>query len=125
MKTMILTVLLSFFVGVGQVHGQVTKEYIYDRITRYSALYGVSEGLMTHIVTKESQFNSLAVGDTHLTDPKGNRHISRGLVQINEYFNKDVTPEQAFDVDFSLDFLARKLSEGKCRLWSTCPLSNK
>ena len=121
MKTFLLVGFLTFFVVVGQVHGQVTKEYIYHQITHYSALYGVSEGLMTHIVERESQFNSLAVGDTHLTDPQGNPHISLGLVQINRYWNPNVSESQAFDVDFSLDFLASRLKEGKCRLWSTCP----
>ena len=123
MKYILLAVLfLAPFTTSAQVS---SKEYIYDRLARYSALYGVSEGMMTHIAFAESSLNSRAVGDTHLIDPKGNPHISRGVVQINEYWNPNITPEQAFDVDFSLDFLARKLKEKKCYLWSTCPLPKK
>jgi hypothetical protein len=121
MKTLIVGLL---FLGVaGRVEAQElpTKEYILARITHYSDLYHVSEGLMTHIVFRESSFNSRAVGDTHLTDPNGNPHISIGLVQINKYWNPDVTEEQARNVDFSLDFLAKRLKQGKCYLWSTCP----
>lgn len=120
-----MVVAVSLFLVGNSVNAQVTKEFIYDRITRYSTLYGVSEGLMTHIVSRESQFNNLAVGDTHLIDPKGNPHISLGLVQINRYWNPNISESQAFDVDFSLDFLAKSLKQGLCRRWSTCPLSNK
>jgi hypothetical protein len=75
---------------------------------------------MTQIVKDESGFNQFAIGDTHLTAPDGSNHKSIGLVQINMYWNPTVTPEQAFDADFSLRFLAQRLKEGKCKLWSTC-----
>ncbi len=99
-----------------------TKEYIYDRITYYSSLYGVSEGVMTHIATAESSLNPLAVGDRHLIAPDGLPHKSIGLVQINKYWNPGITEEQAFNVEFSLEFLAKNLRDGRCYLWSTCPL---
>ncbi len=104
----------------------VAKEAVYGKIERYSALYGVSEGMMTYVVFNESaktpkgDLLPCGIGDTHLTDPNGNPHISRGIVQINEFYNNHVTPEQAFDVDFSLNFLADGLSKGYCSRWTTC-----
>jgi soluble lytic murein transglycosylase-like protein len=124
MKTLLVIAVSLFLVG-NSVHAEVTKEYIYDRITRYSEQYGVSEGLMTHIVYKESSFNHRAVGDTHLIDPDGKPHRSLGLTQINMYWNPSISESQAFDVDFSLDFLAKSLKQGLCKRWSTCPLSNR
>jgi len=97
----------------------LAKELIYHKIVEVSKEYGVSESVMDYVVRNESSYHNCAVGDTHLTDPEGNKHISRGLVQINEYYNATVTPEQAFDVDFSLRFLAEKLKEGKGRMWTT------
>jgi hypothetical protein len=111
MKTFMVVAISLFLVG-NSVNAQVTKEFIYDRITRYSAIYGVSEGLMTHIVVGESSLRSDVVGDQHLTCKKtGNPMRSRGLVQISDCY-WDISDEDAFDVDFALDFLARKLSEG-------------
>lgn len=104
----------------------VAKEAIYAKIGHYSALYGVSEGMMTYVVFNESaktpkgDLLPCGIGDTHLTDPNGNQHVSRGIVQINDYWQKEVTEAQAFDVDFSLDFLASNLSKGRCFWWTTC-----
>lgn len=62
----------------------------------------------------------------HLTCKRTGKPVrARGLVQITECYYPDVTDEQAFDIDFSIDFLARKLAEGTqtCRTqWTTCPL---
>lgn len=119
MKTFMVVAVSLFLVG-NSVNAQVTKEYIYDRITRYSAIYGVSESLVTYVVQKESSFVNTAVGDTHLIcQNTGETMRSRGIVQISDCF-WDITDEQAFDVDFSLNFLASKLSENKCHLWTTC-----
>ncbi len=101
-----------------------TQSLLLHKIEKVSQEYGVSEGLMTYIVQNESRFDNWAVGDQHLVDPNGKPHISRGLVQINQYWNPNVTPREAFDPEFSLRFLAQRLREGKCYLWSTCPIKN-
>jgi hypothetical protein len=90
------------------------KEQIYAKIVHYSALYGVSEGMMDYIVKNESSYRNCIDGDHFMPSP------SVGLTQISLHYWPDITREQAEDVDFSLDFLASKLSDGKCRLWTTC-----
>jgi hypothetical protein len=92
----------------------VAKEAVYAKIERYSALYGVSEGMMDYIVRNESSYRNCIDGDHFMPSP------SVGLVQISMHYWPEITREQAEDVDFSLNFLASKLSEGKCRLWTTC-----
>ncbi len=49
----------------------------------------------------------------------GEREDSYGLAQINLYWNPDITYEQAIDPEFSIDFLARRISEGYGKRW-TC-----
>lgn len=71
---------------------------------------------MKHIVKHESQYNRYAVGDS------GN---SIGLVQIFLKWHPEVTREDAEDIDFALDFLGKNLAEGRCYLWSTCPIENR
>jgi hypothetical protein len=81
---------------------------------------------MSYVVFHESakdQFGNLlpcGVGDRHLTDPNGNKHRSRGIVQINQYYNPTVTDEMAFNASFSLEYLASELRDGKCSKWTTC-----
>jgi len=55
-------------------------------------------------------------------DKNGKRENSWGLVQINLDHNPQVTLEQALDPDFSLEFLASNLAQGRCKMWMTCPL---
>lgn len=70
-------------------------------ITQYSEEYGVSGRLMTQIINCESQGNVSAVGD-HGT--------SFGLVQIHLSAHPNITKQQAFDAEYSIQFLARELS---------------
>lgn len=108
----------------------IAKEVMFARIEKVAKDFGVSRELMEYIVSNESAktkdennnvfFLPCGIGDTHLIDPKGNKHISRGIVQINEYWNPHIRPEDAFNVSFSLEFLASNLREGKCSRWTTC-----
>ena len=81
-----------------------------DLITQFAQEYDVSEELITKIVRCESSFRSDAIGD-------GGK--SYGLVQIHQPSWPDITKEQAFDPEFAIEFLAKKLSEDKGELW-TC-----
>jgi hypothetical protein len=75
-----------------------------------SVEYGVSESLMTKIISCESGFNEYALGDFGQ---------SRGLVQIHKPSHPTITDEQAYNAEFSVDFLADNLSQGKGEMW-TC-----
>lgn len=81
-----------------------------DRIGYFADIYGVDEAIMRKVVHCESRYNPLAVGDSG---------ASRGLVQIHKTYHPEVTDAMAFDVDYALEFLAKKLSQGKGHLW-TC-----
>jgi hypothetical protein len=72
--------------------------------------YGVSASVMKAVIECESQWNITALGDNG---------ESRGLVQIHRPSWPDITDAEAYTPEFAIDFLARKLSEGKGRLW-TC-----
>lgn len=87
-----------------------TPEWIKQRISHYAEVYGVSEITMNHIVKCESNYVPNIWGDY------GN---SRGLVQIHYPSNPTISDEQAMDIEFALDFLARNLKNGKGSMW-TC-----
>lgn len=119
MKPLVIAVLLVVALPVSAEDVKPTKEYILSRITEYSQKYAVSEGLLTYIVEKESGYNPLAVGDTHLKCPRTGGYMrSRGIAQISDCFH-DVSDSEAFDVDFSLDFIAKNVAEGRAAWWST------
>ena len=88
-------------------------EVIYDS----SIKYGVSEALMRRIITCESQYQSVQSQIKDPTGPNG-REDSWGVVQIHLPDWPEITKEQAMDYNFAVDFLAKKLSEGKGDLWS-------
>lgn len=92
----------------------VAKELVYSQIVTVSEKYGVSEGLVDYIVRNESGYNNCVRGDFHVPQP------SIGLVQINMHYHPYISPQQASDPTFALEFLASKLKEGKCNLWTTC-----
>lgn len=103
---------------------QWNKENLSHLIGYYANKYDVSEKVMHRIVAGESTYNiKPRDGDMKITCPrgvhKGNPVRARGLVQITECYFPEVTDEQAYDPEFSLEFLAYHLSKGKGRLWST------
>jgi len=81
-----------------------------EKIVYYANKHKVSADIIYKVISCESQFNPNAVGD--------NGH-SRGLVQIYDDYHPEVTHEQAFNEDFSIEFLAKKLAQNKGKLW-TC-----
>jgi len=88
-----------------------------------SAEYGVDPIIPIVIIQNESQYDPKAKGDkNYVCERTGEIAPSHGLVQINECWHPEVTLEQAHDVEFAVEFLVKALSEGKCKLWSTCPL---
>lgn len=93
-----------------EVPMEITAESIGAKIDRFASQFGVSSEVMRKIVACESGFHPDAVGD---------QGESRGLVQINRPAHPSITDEQAFDPDFSLNFLAKNLKDGKGEMW-TC-----
>ena len=89
----------------------LSVEWIKGRISYYADLYGVSEITMNKIVACESNYS---INATHITS----KEHSVGLVQIN-LMAHNIDEYDARAPNFALDFLARKLSEGKGNLW-TC-----
>lgn len=86
-------------------------EDIPSLVDYYADKYGVSKDVMHTVVNCESGYKPQAVGDSGQ---------SFGLVQIHmPSWGGAITPEQANDPDFALNFLAEKLSEGRGYLW-TC-----
>lgn len=106
------------FTEIPVVHAQeivpeiatTTPEIIKERIKFYADLYKVSEEVMDTIIRCESYYDPKAIGDDG---------DSIGLVQINKPSHPEITDEQAFDHEFSLDFLAKNLKEGRGKMW-TC-----
>lgn len=90
--------------------------------------YGVPAPLLEKIITCESQWQP-TVQSRHIyqfTDAKrgiykGQRERSFGLVQISLPHNPTITYAQATEPEFAIDFLAKKVSEGKGCLWSCFP----
>ena len=89
-------------------------EWIKSRISYYANLYGVSADVMNAIVKAESGYNCSA---THITS----KEHSVGLVQIN-LLAHNIDEYDARAPNFALDFLAKNLKNGNCRMWTTCPL---
>jgi len=89
---------------------EVKKLTVDEAIVKYSDLYNVNLQLMRSVINCESSFNPNAIGD--------NGH-SRGLVQIYDDYHPTISHEQAFDIEFSVEFLAKNISRGRGYLW-TC-----
>lgn len=88
---------------------EIKPQTISEKIDYYANLYKVNPLLMRGIVMCESSMNPNAIGD--------NGH-SRGLVQIHDRYHPTISHQQAFDPDFSLDFLAKNMAKGN-DIW-TC-----
>lgn len=76
----------------------------------YAGMYDVSVNTMDKVVSCESAYGEYQIGD---------HGHSRGLVQISDIYHPEVTPQEAFNPMYALNFLATYLSEGKGKQW-TC-----
>ncbi len=95
---------------------------------RYSQLYSQPLWVIKHIVDHESMASTTKIGDMTIICPvginKGKPVRARGVIQITECYHPEITDEEAFDPNFSLNYLGSELSKGKCKAeWSTCPFS--
>ena len=92
------------------------KRYIASLVNEYADFYGVDRKTMHLIVANESEY----IFDRHVQHDGGRNWNAWGLVQINmKFWGTKITPEQAKNPHFALDFLARKIKSGDGELWTT------
>ena len=77
----------------------------------YAKIYNVSSEQMYKTAFCESSLNPNAINST-------SREYSVGIAQINLMAHKNITVEQAKDVDFSVKFMASEFSKGNQKIWS-------
>lgn len=105
-----MILLLALLANKAYSASYVAPPTLSQLITFYASKYNVDENIMRKVVSCESSYRPLAVGDSGK---------SFGLVQIHLPSHPYVTREQAFDPDFALDFLAKNLAKNKGKMW-TC-----
>ncbi len=109
---------------VPEIKTEWTTDEVKELVNVYADKYGVSRATLHRIVSGESSYQIKPKdGDMNITCPrginKGKPVRARGAVQITECYFPEVTDEQAYDVEFSLNFLAEKVQKGQGQLWST------
>lgn len=88
-----------------------TCESVKECITYYSKKYDVPVSVISTVAYCESSYNPNAINST-------SREYSVGISQINLMSHPHITEEQAKDIHFALDFMAKNISEGKGSMWS-------
>lgn len=102
------------------------QKYTYT-VCKYAKEYGVSATQIANIINCENRgWNpTLQSGLYYKKDRvnegvyEGQREQSYGLAQIHLPAHKNISYSQATDPDFSIEYLAKSLSEGKGSQW-TC-----
>lgn len=82
-----------------------------ETIAFYAQKYNVSYERMYKTSFCESSLNPNAINSTP-------REYSVGIAQINLKAHTHITVEQAKDVNFSAEFMAKEFSKGNARIWS-------
>ena len=86
-------------------------ETIPEMIQRIAKEKGVDPNLALRVAKCESSLNPKA------TNENENGTIDRGLFQINDYWHRGVTDEQAFDPVFSTKYFCDRVNKGKLSDW--------
>lgn len=97
-----------------------------QRIDKYAQEYHVNPLVVRDIMDCENAARDpLLQSNLHYTKDhpewgvkRGDRELSFGLVQIHLPSHKNVTYEQATDIDFSIKFLVSNLADGRGSMWS-------
>jgi len=114
---LVFTLIISLLVSPTKVIAEPieivnpTELTIEGQIDYYSELYSVDKSIITKVIQCESRFNPLA------HNPNG--EDSWGLVQINLDSHPEITKEQAINTNFSINYLAENISNGKGKMWSS------
>lgn len=105
----------------------VKPETIKEKIMRYALKYDVSPVELENIVKCETGATDVNKASTTIQSryligtPR--RELSFGVSQIHVSAH-GITKEQAYDVDYSLDFLAKHWSLGHKDMWYNCSIKN-
>lgn len=83
-----------------------------ETLQLYADMYDVSYPEMLATAKCESSLNPLATNST-------DKEYSIGIAQINLKAHTHITVEQARDINFASEFMAKKFSQGQQRIW-TC-----
>lgn len=94
--------------GVSVEEGEVSPDPLLT-IKKVAKEEGVDWKVLYAIGEKESQYQPNRIGDTHLPNP------SIGYFQINTWYHKDVTREQANDLEWSARWTAKRLQRNAWR----------
>ncbi len=82
---------------------------IHTYASQQALQFGLDPVLFSKVVSCESQWNPLAVGDSG---------ASYGLVQIHLPSHPEITQEEALDPYFALNWMAYEWSVGHAKQWS-------
>ena len=122
-----IAILVVAFAPTDIVHYTKTKAqsiihsepYIGDLISMYAKEYEINGALMYKLIECESAGTfDPTIQSRHIKD--GIREDSWGLAQIFLPAHPEITKEQAQDMDYSLQFIARNFQEGNYWMWVNC-----
>lgn len=82
-----------------------------ETIQKYAEIYNVDYTKMYKTMMCESSLNPNAINST-------TREYSVGISQINLKAHTSITVEQAKDIDFASEFMAKEFARGNMRIWS-------
>jgi hypothetical protein len=88
-----------------------TENEIIDLIKKTAKKYNIDEELAVRVAKCESGLNPKAI---NINAPDS---IDRGLYQINSKWHPEVTEEQAFNIQFSINFFCEAVKNGYIRWW--------
>jgi hypothetical protein len=97
---------------------ELTKAELLDKVYNYADSYNVSAKTMISVINCENKEWDTNL-QSRIINKRGQREESYGLSQIHLPSHPSITLEEATDPDFSIKFMAEKLSQKKGNMW-TC-----
>ncbi len=94
-----------------------TKEEYVEFVYLKAEQYGVGADLMISIINCENRDWNPTL-QSYAKYKNGEREQSYGLVQIHLPAHPSISYEQATNPEFSINFLAENLAEGRASMWS-------
>lgn len=99
---------------------EIGKTYTEDEVRKIAIKYGNKWGVepekLVTLAFCESTFRNI---QSTIVD-EGKRENSHGLYQIHLDTQPTITKEQAYNVEFSADWAAEKISKGEIWRWKRC-----
>lgn len=100
----------------------IRPETVKEKIYRIAENHDISPTKLDMIVRLESHYIRTAEGDMDIICKRTGKPVrARGPVQITECFHPEVSDENAFDWEYSLNWAAEKIASKQCgKEWTTC-----